>query len=100
MQQNSRVNIIDVDTLRIIPKDWIFEIPRNTAAYIIRGGSDTLCGLSFWHSEPETTFELPQLDEYGYEFAYPDGNSIPIAYDIYRGGTLPAVINIYLRKTA
>jgi len=100
--QNVNVNIIDVDTQKVILKDFTLYFQSNSLNYLIRGGSDMVCAFPTWSSGDEpTTVQLLQMEEYGYEWASEDANMIKREYNSYQGGTLlPSVINLYLRKTA
>ncbi|MDU1906269.1 MAG: hypothetical protein E6772_15985 [Dysgonomonas sp.] len=98
--QNINVNIIDVDTQKVISKDFTLYMESYSANFLIRGGRDMICGFtnSNYGGTPFTV-SLPQMHEYGYEWATPDANIVQREYDPYQGGDLlPAVINLYLRK--
>lgn len=100
--QNINVNIIDVDTKKVILEDFHLEISPLSLRWLIRGGSDMMCSVTPNIIADYYEAIIPEMGELGYEWAYPDGNIInpEIEYDGNGSSniTLPGLFNFYLRK--
>ncbi|MDR3059340.1 MAG: hypothetical protein ACK5KL_04225 [Dysgonomonas sp.] len=102
INQNVKVNFIDVDTQFVVLKNFTLYIGILGTNILIRGGSDEISiGRIYSGEDNKIEFGLPGLTGMGYELAYADGNKFNVKYDNdFESYVLPGVINIYLRKIA